>query len=227
MSQNLLPVDKITAAKFASDGHPRRYPGITISAPLDRDPATMDQFETLIDNLQTMVGAEAFSFLPSQCWHMTVLRGVNLNNRRTGPWPQGISRFASLSLIERRMAQRIRHVALPPRLTLHPANLAMTSAGDIRLALRGADLREKMRLNRLRRRLQQALRHSSPSVSGELHVTLAYRVQPIDRKLVSEIETCLEHAPTITIPLSFGRPVLLAYRDMWDFVHGGRSSIDR
>lgn len=215
----LLPVDKVSAAKFAADGRPRYYPGTTISAPLIRQAVVMEQLLQLRDHLQHMPAAEAFSFLPPQCWHMTVLRGVNLRNRRVGPWPLGLSRDASLPQVMREMTRRMRHVVPPRSIEMRATSLGMTEAGDIRLVLRGADLRAEMAQARLRRQLALALRHPSPVVRSTLHLTLAYRVRPIRPSSLAEIKSFLDRAPRLRSQIYFGRPLLLAYRDMWDFAH--------
>lgn len=219
----MRPVHPVSAAKFRPDGWPRPYPGITISAPLRRDPCTIAKLHRLCATLQHLPGAGPFSFLPASCWHMTVLRGVNLR-RRQDAWPRGLARGACLSHLVARMQDRLRPVALPPGLRLVVQGLDLTGAGDIRLTLQPEGCARTTQLDRLRDRLARALRHSDHGLRGPLHLTLAYRVRPVSAQAEAQFAAAL-HAlqPGIVgANMAFGRPALVVYRDMWDFAHPQR-----
>lgn len=220
----MRPVDPVSAAKFHPDGRPRPYPGITVSAPLRRNPVLLAALHRLCATLRHLPGASAFSFLPPSCWHMTVMRGVNLR-RRHDAWPCGLARGASLPHLAARMQDRLRPVALPPALWLVVRGLELTGAGDIRLILQPEGRRRTARLDRLRDRLAQALHHKGPGLRGPLHLTLAYRVQPIHANDEALLTTALRDVQTgiVGADMAFGRPALIIYRDMWDFAQHHRA----
>lgn len=218
----MRPVDPVSAAKFRPDGWPRPYPGITISAPLRRDPAIIAALHRLRATLRHLPGAGNFSFLPPSCWHMTVMRGINLR-RRHDAWPRGLARGASLSHLAARMQDRLRPVAMPSGLRLRVGEVELTAAGDIRLILWPEGRGRAARLDRLRARLARALHHSDPGLRGPLHLTLAYRVRPIPADSTAQFAAALGDVQAgtsvaiIGADIAFGRPALIVYRDMWDF----------
>lgn len=220
----MRPVDPVSAAKFRPDGMPRPYPGITISAPLRRDPLIIAALNRLCAMLRGLPGAAAFSFLPPSCWHMTVMRGVNLR-RRHDAWPRGLARGASLSYLARSMLDRLQPVALPSELRLVVSGVELTEAGDIRLILNTGGRGRSMRLNRLRERMARALHHSDPGLRGPLHLTLAYRTRPMLADTEAQLAAALRakmagnNGKIIGAGITFGRPALIIYRHMWDFSH--------
>lgn len=190
-----IPVHPSAAAKFRPDGTARAYPGNTFVAHLDPDSDAWKYLNTWLPTLPSKPGAEAHRFLPADSFHMTLFRGVNDQLRKPGEWPTDLPLDTPLEAVTTHFVRQLDGISVPAPLHMRPEWLGMNPAGDIQLRLVAAQPETARALMTLRQTLAQRLHHyRSGDEHYQFHLTLSYRVRPVDAVRNAALEKYLAQA---------------------------------
>ncbi len=208
--------------KFDENGCARPYPGNTVLCNVDPASPAHRLLIRLQRCLKDAPHAEAFAFLPSDSFHMTLFRGVNDRMRTPGEWPRDIPLDMPLDEVTREFRARLRTVTLPAGFRMKPVHLANNATGEAQLFLEPADFHEAFKLKTARKTLSSALNHVRSGDDGyRFHITFSYRFQPLSADVIDTL-TAFNTAlfQELILPntiITLDPPLLCRYRDMLSF----------
>lgn len=207
--------------KFYDDGRVRPYPGNTVICNVISDSPIEHCLVHLLKELTTLPCADAFAFLPSDTFHMTLFRGVNDQLRVLGEWPRNLSMDTPLEEVTREFCARLRTVTLPEHFYMRASSLTHTDTGEIQLFIEGADESERERLEAARYLLSKTLRHDRSGGDYRFHISFAYRIKSINEGETKRLEkSCLRLFDELVIPVGcfkVGAPLFCRFPDMLSF----------
>lgn len=206
--------------KFYEDGSVRRYPGNTVVAPVTPE---CGAYEVMCHLRNTVIerGFDKYLILlPTDSYHMTVIRGVNDQVRDDAHWPTALSKTAPMSEVDDYMERVVTSADIPGRVRMKFDGVKM-SASDVKATLVPASESENRRLLEFRDRAADAIGLRLPGHDSYVfHITLAYvRVIPegedkakID-DMISEFCKYVNDRPEFLV----GAPYIAFYDDMLNF----------
>ena len=170
---------KDVGRKFYEDGSVRRYPGNTVVAPVT--PAST-AYDVMCHLRQTVIERGCDShliLLPTDSYHMTIIRGVNDQIRDDAHWPAALAKDAPMSAVDDYMERAIMSADIPGPVRMRFDHVRM-SASDVKVVVVPADEGEERKLLRFRDRAADAIGLRLPGHDSYVfHITLAYtRVIP-------------------------------------------------
>ncbi len=160
--------------KFYEDGSVRRYPGNTVVAPVT---PSSGAYEVML-HLRQMVIDKGFDrhliLLPTDSYHMTVIRGVNDQVRKDTHWPKNLSIDAPMSEVDDYMEAAIVSANIPGPVRMK-FDRVVYSASDVKALLVPADAKQERILLEFRDRAADAIGLRLPGHDNyRFHITLAY-----------------------------------------------------
>jgi hypothetical protein len=220
------PAPKDTLLKFNPDGSPRSFAGNTIICHLPQQCRFRDETAALGDAIRSSSFANKCGILPSSSYHMSVLPGVNDQDRAAYGWPSDIPIDVPISECNRIIGERIAnfqmHGDLPIRVAVNrELTLGHQRVSSLRIA--PADDKENAKLRNLRNRLaSEVFRFRTKDHDAYVfHVSLAYQLSRLTPEEDREHRAILErHVPVImaTSPLiELGIPEFCTFDDMYRF----------
>ena len=220
----IIPRD--TSLKFNPDGRPRAFAGNTIICHLPQQSRFRDAVAALGDALRSSSFAGKLAVLPSDSYHVTILGGLNNQDRTRYGWPSDLPINASIAECNRIIGERIArfrmHSELPIRFCVDKEKtVAPQRASGLQLI--PADAKEELKLRVLRDRMAAEVfryRAADHETFG-FHVSLAYQMSSftVDERryyqseLVRHLSSIIAAAPVIEL----GVPEFCTFEDMYRF----------
>lgn len=220
----IIPRD--TRLKFNPNGQPRAFAGNTIICHLPQQSRFRDAVAALGDALRSGSFAGKLAVLPSDSYHVTILGGLNDQDRARYGWPSDIPINAPIAECNRIIGERIArfrmHSDLPIRFCVDKGKtVAPQRASGLQLV--PADAKEKLKLHMLRDQMSTEVfryRAADHEAFG-FHVSLAYQMsgftaeerRDYQSELVRHLPAIIAAAPVI----EFGVPEFCTFGDMYRF----------
>lgn len=220
----IIPRD--TRLKFNPDGRPRSFAGNTVICHLPQQSRFRDAVAALGDALRSSSFAGKLAVLPSDSYHVTILGGLNDQDRARYGWPSDIPINAPIANCNHIIGQRFEQFKIVEELPLRfRIDKERTQSRQLAsgLQLVPADQNEKAKLSRLRNHLADDVfryRAKNHEMFG-FHISLAYQMRGFTSKEWREYENIHErHLPIIlaTAPvIELGVPEFCTFEDMYRF----------
>jgi hypothetical protein len=220
----IIPRD--TLLKFNPNGQPRAFAGNTVICHLPQQSRFQDAVAALGDALRSSTFANKLAILPSDSYHVTILGGLNDQDRTRYGWPLDLPINAPIiecnHIIGERIARFRMRSELPIRFRLDKEKtVAPQRASGLQLV--PADAKEKLKLHILRDQMAAEVfryRAADHDTFG-FHVSLAYQLNSFtaeerrdyQSELVSHLPAIIAAAPVI----EFGIPEFCTFGDMYRF----------
>ncbi|MEM1266252.1 MAG: DUF1868 domain-containing protein [Pseudomonadota bacterium] len=205
--------------KFTPDGQALSCPGITTLAHVPKDSGAHAALVEAQAALAAAPGADAFTFLPPESFHMTLFDGVIDYRRTEGEWIVDLPLDAEMAEVRDAARQRLRRLTTVPReVRVRPTGIF----GGFSVEMTGADTGEEARLRRGRDAISAALGLRRPDHDAyPFHITLGYLLRWLAPVEIEEViarsqtaaETLIARAPVFTL----GPFELCAFEDMRHF----------
>jgi len=188
--------------KFTEDGVPLACPGYTTICHVN--PAS-DAFRALVaaqNALKAGPLASAFTFMPTDSFHMTIFEGVIDYSRTTDRWPGHLSLDATIAEATEDAAARLKDHRCQQKFKLRPVEVF----GGFTVGITGATDDEETGLRQTRHALRDALNLHRPDHDAyQFHVTLAYLLRWLSRDEAQEV---VEISQTVANALLQDMPAL-------------------
>lgn len=222
----LAIIPKDTLLKFNPDGRPRAFAGNTIVCHLPQQSRFRDAVTALGDALRSSSFAGKLAVLPSDSYHVTILGGLNDQDRARYGWPSDLPFNAPIAECNRIIGERIArfrmHSELPIRFCVDKEKtVAPQRASGLQLV--PADAKEKLKLHMLRDQMSTEVyryRAADHETFG-FHVSLAYQMSGFTAEERQEYQSQLaRHLPAIIAAapvIEFGVPEFCTFGDMYRF----------
>lgn len=111
MSRDVVSYAPDVGRKFSSSGCPLPFAGNTFLGHLDQQGQGFETFDTILNVYRVLPESRFFrkmAVIPSSSYHITLFVGVNEHDRRSGPWPVGISRKESLESLNTSFLEKLK-----------------------------------------------------------------------------------------------------------------------
>ena len=111
MSRDVVSYAPDVGRKFSSSGCPLPFAGNTFLGHLDQQGQGFETFDTILNVYRVLPESRFFrkmAVIPSSSYHITLFVGVNEYDRRSGPWPVGISRKESLESLSTSFLEKLK-----------------------------------------------------------------------------------------------------------------------
>jgi hypothetical protein len=222
----LAIIPKDTLLKFNPDGSPRPFAGNTVICHLPQQSQFRDAVAALGDALRSSSFAAKLAVLPSDSYHVTILGGLNNEDRAQYGWPSDIPINAPIADCNRIIGERITrfrmHSELPIRFCVDKEKtVAPQRASGLQLV--PADAKEKLKLRMLRDQMATEVfryRAADHETFG-FHISLAYQMSGFTAEERREYQSRLmHHLPAIIAAapvIEFGVPEFCTFGDMYRF----------
>lgn len=222
----LAIIPKDTLLKFNPDGSPRTFAGNTVICHLPQQSRFRDAVAALGDALRSSPFAGKLAVLPSDSYHVTILGGLNDQDRTRYGWPSDIPINAPIAecnrIVGERIAQFRMHSELPIRFCVDKEKtVAPQRASGLQLV--PADAKETLKLRMLRDQMAAEVfryRASDHQTFG-FHISLAYQMSGFTVKERRQYQSRLvHHLPAIIAAapvIEFGVPEFCTFGDMYRF----------
>lgn len=220
----IIPRD--TRLKFNPDGRPRPFAGNSVICHLPQQSRFRDTVAALGDALRSSSFAGKLAVLPSDSYHVTILGGLNDQDRTRYGWPSDPPINAPIAECNRIIGERITRFRmrseLPIRFRLDKEKtVAPQRASGLQLV--PADAKEKQKLHMLRDQMSSEVfryRAADHETFG-FHVSLAYQMSGFTSEEKREYEDILQlHLPIIESAapvIELGVPEFCTFEDMYRF----------
>jgi hypothetical protein len=220
----IIPRD--TLLKFNPDGSPRPFAGNTIICHLPQQSPFRDTVSALGNGLRSNPFSGKLAILPSDSYHVTILGGLNDQDRARYGWPSDIPINTPITgcnrVIGERIAQFRMHADLPLRFCLDKEKtLAPQRPSGLQLV--PADANEKLKIRTLRDRMADEVfgyRAADHDTFG-FHISLAYQMRGLAAAERGEYQSILmQHLPAIVAAapvIEFGSPEFCTFENMYRF----------
>lgn len=174
--------------KFASSGSPLPFEGNTFLGHLEQRREGFETFDTILNIYRALPETRFFrkmTVLPSSSYHITLFIGVNECDRRSGPWPAGISRYVPLEDLTKHFLDKLK--LRQPGLSesfdfIVDADAPLPGKNDnLFIPLKPADEITYNRLQKIRDELSEitGIRRDD-HCSYQYHITLGYLLATLD-----------------------------------------------
>lgn len=221
----LAIIPKDTLLKFNPDGNPRRFAGNTVICHLPQQSLFRDAVAALGDALRSSSLAGKLAVLPSDSYHVTILGGLNDQDRARYGWPSDIPIDMPIAECNRIIGERITrfrmHSELPIRFCVDKEKtVAPQRASGLQLV--PADAKEKLKLRMLRDQMATEVfryRAADHETFG-YHISLAYQMSGFTAQERREYQSRLaHHLPAIAAApvIEVGVPEFCTFGDMYRF----------
>lgn len=200
-----LETDPIGVPRRVSrTGEIQRWPGNTVVCPLQKESPLWYALHAVRDTIQRHEKiAQKMHLLPPKSWHMTVLDGVNEEDRKPGHWPSGKEQQPLDDCTEdflKRLSQLdLKSENLAPPYLLQISGINVESRGGMHLRVEAQNPDEEMRMRRLRDVLADTLGFRKPlHDSYQWHMGTCYFTQllgdsePEVRRLMADLEVVVK-----------------------------------
>jgi hypothetical protein len=223
---SLAIIPRDTRLKFNPDGRPRPFAGNTVVCHLPQQSRFRDAVAALGDALRSSSFAGKLAVLPSDSYHVTILGGLNDQDRTRYGWPSDLPINAPIAECNRIIGERITrfrmHSELPIRFCVDKERtVALQRASGLQLV--PADATERLKLQMLRDRMAAEVfsYRAADHDTFEFHVSLAYQMSGFTTEERRDYQSELaRHLPTIVAAASvieFGVPEFCTFEDMHRF----------
>lgn len=111
MSRDVVSYAPDVGRKFSSSGCPLPFAGNTFLGHLEQQGQGFKTFDTILNVYRVLPESRFFrkmAVIPSSSYHITLFVGVNEYDRRSGPWPVGISRKESLESLSTSFLEKLK-----------------------------------------------------------------------------------------------------------------------
>lgn len=111
MSRDVVSYAPDVGRKFSSSGCPLPFAGNTFLGHLEQQGQGFETFDTILNVYRVLPESRFFrkmAVIPSSSYHITLFVGVNEYDRRSGPWPVGISRKESLERLSTSFLEKLK-----------------------------------------------------------------------------------------------------------------------
>ncbi|ESS58534.1 hypothetical protein EDP2_1760 [Enterobacter cloacae S611] len=111
MSRDVVSYAPDVGRKFSSSGCPLPFAGNTFLGHLEQQGQGFETFDTILNVYRVLPESRFFrkmAVIPSSSYHITLFVGVNEYDRRSGPWPVGISRKESLESLSTSFLEKLK-----------------------------------------------------------------------------------------------------------------------
>jgi hypothetical protein len=212
--------------KFNPDGSRRPFAGNTVICHLPQQCRVRDLIAALGDALRTSSFAHKLGLLPSDSYHISILDGVNDQDRAVYGWPADIPIDVPLRECNHIIGERIinfrMHAELPIRVQVdREKTLGPQRVSSLRIS--PADEGESAKLRDLRDRLASEVfrfRTKDHDTFG-FHISLAYQMSRLTPEEERQHQAILEqHVPGIIAAapvIELGLPEFCTFDDMYRF----------
>ncbi|MTI18138.1 DUF1868 domain-containing protein [Rhodobacteraceae bacterium RKSG542] len=207
--------------KFAADGSALRFAGTTFVCHTEQPSPLHNLLVELQETLQQLPGNECFSYLPASSFHVTLFRGVHMDNPKQGYWPEDFPRDLSQSEASSRMLERLQDLVPPVPISFKPQELTATLSGHV-LYLEPASDEDAERLCQFRSYLENALKLFAPeAIASKMHISFDYMLKWLNADAARAQEAAMAELYAKFIAeqpiLTFNRVEFCEYQDMTHF----------
>lgn len=220
----VIPQD--TLLKFYLDGRLRPFAGNTIICHLPQQSRTRNAISELGDALRSASFTSKLGVLPADSYHVTILGGVNDQDRKRYGWPSDIPLDAPIEKANAVIAQRLSnyriHRDLPLRFVIDSERTrAPQRASGLHLVPADEHEAEKIRLLRDSLAADVFKYRADNHANVGFHISLAYQLQPFTVAERREYQTMIEmHSAKIVATadvIELGIPEFCTFADMSRF----------
>jgi len=206
--------------KFNSDGTPIKYPGNTVIADVGKENPAYAVLHQISSRLRQVKFNDCFIFLPENSYHVTIIRGMNDNVRKSGFWPPELALDTPMDQVDDYFATAAGAVPVSADIRMKFVRLQI-NGDDVRVCLKPADMEQEQLLKDYRSQVAQRLGFQLPGHDEYIyHVTMAYilklpgsEYQHQLHEIEESINSCLREQDCFYL----SRPCLAYYNDMMQF----------
>ncbi|MBR3837895.1 MAG: DUF1868 domain-containing protein [Clostridia bacterium] len=207
-------------SKFYEDGRVRRFHGNTVVSDITPACSAYNAMCTLHKMVLEAGLDDYYIQLPADSYHMTLIQGINDENRGPNRWPPALPLDATMKDADDYFTAAIRRAVLPGKVRMKFHEVKATKS-CVMAYLVPADEAEEKILRDFRDRAAREIGLFIPKhESYRFHISLAYtRVVPEGEAaervaaLVAKMNEYLAHQPEFFI----GEPYIAYFRDMFAF----------
>jgi len=222
----LAAIPRDTLLKFNPDGTPRQFAGNTVICHLPQQCQVWEAVAGLGNALRSSSFAHKLGVLPSDSYHVSILDGLNDQDRARYGWPSDIPIDTPIKECNRIIGDRIAQFRMRAQLPIlfrldEEKTLAPQRASGLQLA--PVDANEKLKLNMLRDRMAAEVyryRADDHETFG-FHISMAYQIRGFTVAERREYQGLLtQHLPAIVgaAPvIELGDPEFCTFDDMYQF----------
>ena len=213
---------KTVGIRFNEDGSARRFPGNTVVADVTPEVPAYQVMRKLEQMVLDAGFRDKLILLPADSYHMTVIQGINDQNRGSDRWPTALPLDATMEQADAYFAAAIGRAGLPGpvRMRFHEISAGSTC---VMARLQPADASQEKILRDFRDRAATELGHFIPGhETYRFHISLAYtRIVPEGEDaermaaLKEEMNALLASQP----PFETTRPYIAYFNDMLAYSH--------
>lgn len=189
MSRDVVSYAPDVGRKFSSSGCPLPFAGNTFLGHLEQQGQGFKTFDTILNVYRALPESRFFrkiAVIPSSSYHITLFVGVNEYDRRSGPWPVGISRKESLESLSTSFLEKLKlrqpGMSAPFDFIVDSDAPLPGENDNLFIPLKPASQETYKRLQNLRDELSDitGIRREDHSYY-QYHITLGYLVATLDK----------------------------------------------
>lgn len=163
--------------KFSEQGKAKKYYGNTIVSKVEADNPAYHILEKLRYKYQDTSFEKTFIFLPSDSYHLTVMRGLNDQVRTEKFWPSNLDNNLNMIAVDEFIASCVKRVTPPLKMQLKFDKITFDDQ-DLRICFQPKNNGEKEIIKKYRDALAEKIGLKLPGHDEYgLHITLAYTWQ--------------------------------------------------
>ncbi|MBR7164832.1 MAG: DUF1868 domain-containing protein [Clostridia bacterium] len=207
-------------SKFYEDGRVRAFHGNTVVADITPDCSAYNAMCTLRRMVLDAGLDDYYIQLPADSYHMTLIQGINDQNRGPDRWPPALALDATMKEADDYFTAAIERAVLPGKVRMKFSEVKATKSCILARLIPADESQEKL-LRDFRDRAAREIGLFIPKhETYRFHISLAYtRVVPEGETaerleaLVAKMNDFLETQPEFLI----GEPYIAYFRDMFAF----------
>ena len=209
---------KETESKFNSEGKPSYFPGCTIICKISENSDLFNEISSLQSKYKDFNPDDAYTYLPTSSFHMTLFDCCNVNTVNTSSWPNNILVKDNYKEIALELNEKIKDFIFPDKFNLKLKKIF----GGYCMILEGETEKDKKILRDCRNKLSElsGIKFANHETYC-FHITLAYVLRELNDQEVKKLFTindqlCKEFInkfPTIEIQ----KPELCIFENMYHF----------
>ena len=209
---------KETENKFDKNGKPLFFPGCTIVCKILENSNLFNEIMSVQSKYKDFNPDNAYTYLPSSSFHMTLFDCCNVNTVNTSLWPKDIKIKNNYKQIALQLNEKIKDFLFPDKFNLKLKKIF----GGYCMVLEGATEKDEKTLRDCRNKLSKLLGIKFPNhETYSFHITLAYILRKLNNIEVKNLFTMnknlyrdfIKKFPIIEIQ----KPKLCTFKNMYQF----------
>ncbi len=213
---------KTIGIRFYEDGSARRFDGNTVVADVTPEVPAYQVMRKLESMVLDAGFGDNYILLPADSYHMTVLQGINDQNRGPDRWPSALPLDATMEQADAYFADAVRRAGLPGPVRMRFQELTAGASCIVARLLPADESQEKI-LRDFRDRTAKELGHFIPGhETYRFHISLAYtRVVPEgeDAQRLAELKQECNALLAAQPPFETTAPYIAYFKDMLSYSH--------